>query len=67
MKEKEALATIFLLILFVSALSWLCIFVSAQASPTLTIGSRAGGSVIVQSSAINNGEAFTVLPGQEHS
>ena len=38
-----------------------------QAEPTLTVASGPGGSVIVQSSAINNEHTVTVASGQEQS
>jgi hypothetical protein len=62
---KRAFAVSLILALLASALFWMCPLVLANL--TLTVASRPGGSVIVSSSAIDNGKSFTVGPGEEHS
>jgi hypothetical protein len=65
---KKAVA-ISLLALLLSALTGAVFvnFATAQeeAKPTLEVASKPGGSIIVQSSAINNGLAVTVTSGQQ--
>jgi len=66
---KKAFAFSLILAILVTALFWLCPFAVAQqqAGPTLTVASGPGGSIVVQSSAINKGQAVTVAPGEEQS
>ena len=61
----KSFAVVLVVALLASALFWMCPLVLANL--TLTIACRPGGSVIVSSSAINNGDSFTVGPGEEYS
>jgi hypothetical protein len=66
---KRAFVFSLILALLISTSFWLCPFVvgQQQTGPTLTIASGPGGSIVVQSYAINKGQAVTEASGEDQS
>jgi hypothetical protein len=67
--KRNILLVALLLMLLIFTLRWICpgSYAQQQERPILTVACKPGGSVIVESYAINGGRPYTVAPGQEQS
>lgn len=65
---KRALAVL-VLGLLVFTLRWICpaSYAQQQTSQTLTVESRPGGSIIIRSNTVNNGNPYTLGPGEKQT